>query len=138
MNPLALGGVVEAVGKIADDLITSDKERLDAEIEMRKLGLEEKRIDQAGDMAQIGVNTEEAKSSNWFVAGWRPGAGWVGVAGLAYAAVIEPTARFVAQVGFGYDGPFPEVNSEITLQVLFGLLGLGALRSFEKSKGVSK
>lgn len=89
-------------------------------------------------MAQIGVNAEEAKHGNWFVAGWRPGAGWVGVAGLAYAGLIDPLARFVAQVCFGYAGAFPDVNTEITMQVLLGLLGLGAMRSFDKSKGTSR
>lgn len=138
MNPLALGGIVQAVGQLADDLITTDKERLAAEIELKKLGLEEQRIVQAADLAQIGVNTEEAKHDSWFVAGWRPGAGWVGVAGMAYAGLIEPLARFVAQVGFGYAGAFPDVNTEITLQVLLGLLGLGAMRSFDKSKRASK
>lgn len=138
MNPLLAGGLIEAVGKIADDLFTSDKERLDAEIELRKLGLEEKRIDQATDLAQIAVNKEEAKHSSLFVAGGRPAAIWVGVAGMAYAGLVEPMARFVATVLFGYTGAFPAVDTEITLQVLLGLLGLGAMRSWDKSKGTSK
>lgn len=138
MNPILAGGLVEAVGKIADDLFTSDKERLDAEIELRKLGLEEKRIDQATDLAQIAVNKEEAKHSSLFVAGGRPAAIWVGVAGMAYAGLVEPMARFVATVLFGYTGAFPAVDTEITLQVLLGLLGLGAMRSWDKAKGTSK
>ena len=132
LNALGLGGLVDAVGKVADDLFTSDKERMDAEIEVRKLGLEEKRIDQATDLAQIEVNKEEAKSEHWFVAGWRPAAGWVGVAGMAYAGIVEPMAQFIAKVLFGYSGVFPEVNTEVSLQVLLGLLGLGALRSWDK------
>ncbi len=128
-----IGGVTDLIG----DMHTSDKEKLDAEIELRKLGLEEKRIDQATDLAQIDVNKEEAKSENLFVAGWRPAAGWVGVAGMAYAGIVEPMAQFVAQVGFGYSGVFPEVNTEVSLQVLLGLLGLGALRSWDK-KSVRK
>lgn len=138
MSPILAGGLIEAVGKIADDLFTSDKERLDAEIELRKLGLEEKRIDQATDLAQIAVNKEEAKHSSLFVAGGRPAAIWVGVAGMAYAGLVEPMARFVATVLFGYTGAFPTVDTEITLQVLLGLLGLGAMRSWDKAKGASK
>lgn len=72
MTPLlALGGIVQAVGQIADDLITTDKERLDAELELRKLGLEERRIDAGLLQGQIDVNREEAKSSSLFVAGWQ-------------------------------------------------------------------
>ena len=42
------------------------------------------------DLAQLDVNKEEAKSTNWFVAGWRPGIGWVCGFALAYVAVLEP------------------------------------------------
>ena len=123
-----LGGVTDLIG----DMHTSDKEKLDAEIELRKLGLESERIEASLLTGQIDVNKEEAKSENLFVAGWRPGAGWVGVSGMAYAGIVEPMAQFVAKVGFGYSGVFPEVNTEVSLQVLLGLLGLGALRSWDK------
>jgi hypothetical protein len=46
--------------------------------------------------------------------------------------------RFVAKVWFGYAGFFPVLDTNITMQVLFGILGLGAFRSYEKSKGVSR
>ena len=88
-------------------------------------------------LAQIAVNTEEAKSSDPFTSRARPAAIWVGVCGLAYAGVIEPVLRFVAVVGFGYAGPFPAIDSNLTLQVLGGLLGLSALRSMDKKNGVA-
>jgi hypothetical protein len=84
--------------------------------------------------AQAGTNTEEAKSTNWFVAGWRPFAGWVSGIGLAYAVFFEPIMRFVAKLA-GYTGAFPIIDTSITLQVLLGMLGLGAMRTFEKTKG---
>lgn len=84
------------------------------------------------DIAQIGVNTEEAKSESVFVAGWRPACGWVGALALAYASILEPAIRFVATVGFHYAGTYPVIDTDITMQVLFGLLGLGAMRSFDK------
>lgn len=131
MNPLALGGIVEAVGKVADDLFTSDKERLDAEIQMRKL-------DQAIDLAQIEVNKEEAKSSSVFVAGARPFIMWTCGVAFAYATVLEPFMRFAAKVWFDYSGEFPVIDTDLTMQVLFGILGLGALRTAEKYKGVAR
>lgn len=85
-------------------------------------------------LAQIGVNREEAASTNWFVAGWRPAVGWIGAFGLGYAAIAEPFARFVTQVWIGYAGAFPQIDTTITMQVLFGLLGLGAYRTVEKVK----
>ena len=53
------------------------------ELEQRKLDLEEKKIDQATNLAQIEVNKVEAASSSVFVSGWRPAIGWIGVAAMA-------------------------------------------------------
>ena len=114
-----------------------------AQAEQAKLKLLE--MQQSGDLAQLAAetdlaklqiqtNVEEAKSTNWFVAGWRPGIGWVCGAGLAYASLIEPFARFIAKVWFGYTGEFPVISTDLTLQILMGMLGLGAMRSVEKIK----
>lgn len=88
-------------------------------------------------LAQIAVNQEEAKSTNWFVSGWRPAVGWIGAFSLAYAAIIDPMIRFVAKVIFHYQGDFPVLDNTITMQILFGILGLGAYRSYEKKSGVA-
>lgn len=87
------------------------------------------------DLAQIAVNQAEAANTNWFVAGWRPAVGWVGALGLAYVSLAEPIARFVALVGFKYAGAFPVIDTSLTIQVLIGILGLGAARTVEKVKG---
>ena len=88
-------------------------------------------------LGQIQINIEEAKHPSVFVSGWRPAVGWVGAAALGYASILEPVLRFGATVGFGYQGAFPVIDTDLTLQVLLGLLGLGAFRSFEKAKGVA-
>lgn len=86
---------------------------------------------------QIEVNKAEASNTALFVAGWRPFVGWIGGLGLAYASILEPLGRFIAQVGFHYTGTFPVIDTSITMQVLTGILGLGAMRSFEKYNGVA-
>lgn len=86
-------------------------------------------------LAQIEVNKIEAQSASLFVSGWRPFAGWVGGVAFAYSSVIEPVARFVAKVGYDYQGNFPDINTELTIQVLLGMLGLGLMRSFDKKNG---
>lgn len=88
-------------------------------------------------LAQIGVNLEEAKSSDPFTSRWRPFIGWACGVAFAYMALVEPVLRFVAVVAFGYAGEFPAIDTMLTLQVLGGLLGLGAMRSVEKVKGVA-
>lgn len=58
-------------------------------------------------------------------------------AALAYAAILEPVARFVAVIALDYKGAFPAIDTDLTLQVLVGILGLGGLRTWEKQKGVA-
>lgn len=103
-------------------------------------------IAQRGDLAlleaevkaltgQLQINSEEAKHKSVFVAGWRPFCGWVGGVSFAYAAIIEPFMRFVASQN-GYGGEFPVLDTTLTMQILFGMLGLGVMRSFDKRNGV--
>lgn len=95
------------------------------------------------DLAQIEANKEESRTGaalgGWkglFIAGWRPAVGWICAMSLFYAAILEPAARFIAAVVFGYKGVFPVIDTFLTLQVLFGILGLGAMRTREKEKKV--
>jgi hypothetical protein len=85
--------------------------------------------------AQSDVDKTEAASASTFVAGARPFVMWICAFGLAYVSIIEPIARFVAQVGFKYAGMFPVIDTNLTMQVLLGLLGLGTMRSYDKVKG---
>ncbi len=89
-------------------------------------------------LAQIAVNVEEAKSTDPFTSRWRPFVGWIGGFALAYASIVEPVLRFVSQVVFGYMGSFPVIDTTLTMQVLFGILGLGAFRSYDKKSGTTK
>lgn len=89
-------------------------------------------------LAQVDVNKTEATSTSVFVSGWRPFIGWVCGISLAYVSILEPFIRFVTTVFFKYTGTFPVINTEITLQVLIGILGLGAYRSYDKLKGTNK
>jgi hypothetical protein len=130
MSLLGIGNIIESVGKVAGDLITTDKEKMQLEIENRKL-------DQALDLAQIEVNKIEAASSSLFTSGWRPYIGWGCGTAFLYSAMFEPIMRFVAQVVFDYKGPFPQLDTNLTMQVLLGMLGLAGMRSYEKSKGVA-
>lgn len=86
---------------------------------------------------QLLINQEEAKNPSVFVSGGRPFIIWMCGFALGYAAIIDPMARFVATVIYGYGGAFPVIDTAITLQILLGLLGLGGMRSFDKKHGVA-
>lgn len=143
MNLLGIGSVIDAVGKVADSLITTDKERLEMAIEQRKLDLEEKRIDQATDLAQVEVNKIEAASTSVFVAGWRPAIGWIGAAAMAYQFLLYPLCLWAWTYlqGTGWIPaelkPPPVLDADQLWVILSGILGIAGMRSFEKTKGVA-
>lgn len=86
-------------------------------------------------VGQMDVNKAEAQHPNIFIAGWRPFVGWVCGIALLYAGILEPLMRFTATMA-GYTGPFPIIDTDLTLQILLGMLGLGAMRSHDKLRKV--
>lgn len=118
------GKTIEVAGKVVTDLLTDNDKR---EQQMLLMRVENERL-----KLQTDTNNIEAASTRLFVAGWRPFVGWVCGVGLCYVSLIEPMLRFVAVVGFDYEGDFPVIDTTLTAQVLVGLLGLGFLRSADK------
>ena len=137
MNFLGIGSVIESVGKVASDLITTDKERMELE-------LEAKRIDQAIDLGQMEVNKVEAANQNLFVAGWRPAIGWVGAGAMFYQFLLYPllvwgwTWMQAEQIVPQEVKPPPMLDTDALWVILSGMLGIAGMRSFEKSRGVAR
>ncbi len=84
---------------------------------------------------QAEINNTEAKSSNLFVAGWRPFIGWVCGVALAYAFIGQPILEWIVEWK-GLDVEPPWIETEITMELVLAMLGLGSLRTFEKFKDV--
>jgi hypothetical protein len=143
MDLIGIGSIIEGVGKVASSLVTTDRERLQMALEDRKLDLEQAKIDQATDLAQVEVNKIEAASTSVFVSGWRPAVGWVGVLGLAYQFLGYPLMQWLWAFGQGVDiipkglNPPPDLQTDQLMVLLSGLLGFGGMRTFEKHKGVA-
>lgn len=137
MNLFGIGTVIESVGKIASDLITTDKERLE-------LALREKELDQRLDLAQIGVNTAEAQHPSIFVAGARPAILWVGAVAMAWTYIVHPMLvwgwallQAANLIPAGLTPP-PTLEADTLWVIVSGILGLGGFRTFEKAKGVAR
>lgn len=141
MNPLLLSGIFSVGEKLINRFFPDPALAAAAKLELIKM-------EQSGDLAmmanetslalaQIGVNAKEAEHSSLFVSSWRPAAAWMCVFALGYSAIIEPIMRFAATL-YGYSGAFPAIDTDITLQILMGLLGLAGARSWDKSKGTAK
>ena len=81
-------------------------------------------------LAQLEVNKVEAAHKSLFVAGWRPAIGWTCGLGLLYNVIVHPILSVWIEL--------PPVDTEALTPVMMGMLGLGAMRSYEKVQGVSR
>ena len=79
---------------------------------------------------QLEVNKAEAAHKSLFVAGWRPAIGWICGLALMYSTILSPI--------LGIWFPVPPVDSSLLVTVLMGMLGLGGLLSYEKTKNVAR
>lgn len=89
------------------------------------------------DKAQSEVNAVEAQSSNAFVAGWRPFIGWVCGTAFAWQFVGQPVFSFFYTLVTKQPSPVVALDMDMLMTVLLGMLGLGAMHSYEKVKGVA-
>lgn len=85
------------------------------------------------DEGQVLINTEEAKSESIFKSGWRPYIGWVCGGGLSYQLMFRPVFSWLAENLWQWK-PMPSLDMDTLLTLLFGMLGLGAYRTYEKVK----
>jgi len=79
---------------------------------------------------QLAVNKAEAESGSLFIGGWRPFVGWVCGIGLMYNVILSQILAIWFEV--------PTVDPSLLTPVLLGMLGMGAMRSYEKRSGVAK
>ena len=74
-------------------------------------------------MAQIEVLKADAKGN------WRPLIGWICGLSLGINYMVSPICA-----GFGVD--IPQADMSVMMPLMFGMLGIGGMRSFEKFKKV--
>jgi hypothetical protein len=123
-------GAIKEVGSVLDSLFTSDDERAKAKIALRE-------IEQRIPLAQAEINKQEASNRSVFVAGWRPFIGWICGFGAMYDFILRPIANGLLPL-LKISTSMPGPDTAALMSLLFGMLGLGGLRTFEKLKGVSK
>lgn len=87
--------------------------------------------------AQLAVNKVEASHTSMFVSGWRPAVGWVCCLGLGCNFLFIPVANFILTIT---ESPItvPALDLSEMMPVLLGMLGLGGLRTYEKTKNVAR
>jgi len=137
--PFPFLALIPVIGNLLDKLIPDPQAAANAKLEMLKLA-------QSGELAyldadvklasgQMSINQEEARSGSLFRGGWRPAVGWLCVAGFGYMALLRPLLPWVATVS-GYAVPeLPPIDTAEIGAILFGMLGLGGMRTAERIKG---
>lgn len=85
---------------------------------------------------QLEINKVEALNPSVFVSGWRPFIGWVCGTACAWNWIGLPIVKVIA-VTLAHPLNLAPADLTEMMPVLMGLLGLGALRTFEKVKGVA-
>ena len=128
LNPFA--GIAEGVMEGLDDLFTSDEEKAVANLKVQE-------VLQKPHVLQAMANIEEAKHKSVFVAGWRPAIGWVCAVGLGYQFLILPFAGLI-NAYYALPAELPAIEAAELTTLVMALLGLGGLRTFEKSKGITR
>ncbi len=140
MNPLFIAPLAELAKSIINRIFPDPAQKAAAELELAKMV-------QTGELAQLAAETdlaklqiqtniEEAKSTNIFVAGWRPAIGWVCALGLGWNYIGYPIAVYLADLFVPDYSPIGLASGDL-LTLALSMLGVAGLRTWEKTKGIA-
>ena len=136
INKLLGGGLVDSVGKIVDELHTSEEEKSQAKIKLKEL-------DNALNKAQTDINLADAKSTATGLGGllqriWRPLIGFSCALAIFWEFVLKQFIMFFLAVFEVETLPLPTLDMGVLMPLVMSLLGMATLRTYEKQKGISK
>ena len=137
IDKIDVGGIFSSFGTLLKDIreVITGKQIPDAaklaELEQKSL-----EIEQILMTAQTDINKIEAANPKLFVSGWRPAVGWVCVVGLVVQYFIYPMATWIMPIIGHPEVMLPKLDVGDLYPLLMGMLGFGALRSYDKMKGV--
>lgn len=86
---------------------------------------------------QMEINKVEAASPNVFTAGWRPAIGWVCGLAMAYTYIFYPLLLWATAIWWPGVKPPVLVTDGVLTELLFALLGMSSLRTYEKTRGIA-
>ena len=126
MDITGLGAISDlvntAINKIWPDKTEAEKQQLAAAVMVVQ--------------GQLDINKIEAASPSVFVSGWRPFIGWVCGTGCAWNWIGLPVVKVILLI-LGHPLNLAPADLTEMMPLLFGLLGLGTLRTIEKINKVA-
>ena len=120
-----IGEIFSGAGKFAGDMRQAITGDISAE-KKAELELKMQEFESMAANAQAEINKVEASSTSFFVAGWRPAFGWVGVFIVGTIYLINPILKALGI-------PVVEADMSDLWPVITGILGLGGMRTYEKA-----
>lgn len=148
-----IGGLVQAGKQLIQHYFPDPTQQAEFEYKLKEL-------EQKGDIkelelfisnlnTQAEINLADAKSGNGFQANWRPAIGWVGAISLALMYIPKAIVMTVIwtwqcieiiqnntniyQIQFPV---FPDLGVSDVIGLLMSMLGIAAMRTYEKRKGI--
>ena len=129
-----LSSLLPVATKIIDRVVPDKNAAKKAKLDMQK---ELTTAFNKANLAQIETSKIQAAHPSIFVSGARPAIMWICAFGLGWQFVFQPVAVWVlALTDAGV--ALPIIETEGLMSLTLALLGLGGMRSFEKSKGVQR
>lgn len=129
-----INAILPLIGTVLDKVIPDNNAKQKAKQEIEKA-----LIDNAAkiNLTQAETNKIEAAHRSIFVSGWRPFLGWCSGIGFAWVFVVSPVAQWVLVLQ-GNPVVLPQLQTDVLMELTLAMLGLAGLRSWEKSKGLTK
>ena len=121
--------------KIIDKVWPDETQANVAKLELMKLQMSGELAQMAG---QLEINKAEAANPSVFVSGWRPFIGWVCGGACAWNWVGLPIAKLLLPLLLHVTIDLRSADLTEMMPVLFGMLGLGGLRTIERINGVER
>ena len=121
----SIGEMANGVAGAIDRFVETPDEKAAAELLLQKVQLEP-------DKWQAEINRVEAGHRNLFVAGWRPAIGWICVFALGWGWILAPILTFIYP-----ERVMPAIAVGEAISLVMAMLGMGALRSYEKKNKIT-
>lgn len=136
LSKLLGGDLVKNVGGIIDSLHTSEEEKAQAKIKLKE-------IEAQINKAQSDINLADAQSKAGGISGmlqrsWRPLIGMSCALAILWEYVLKQFLLFVIAANNWETAPLPSLDMGTLMPLVMALLGMGALRSYEKKNKLTK
>ena len=121
----SIGEMANGVAGAIDRFVETPDEKAAAELLLQKVQLEP-------DKWQAEINRVEAGHRNLFVAGWRPAIGWICAFALGWGWILAPILQFTYP-----ERTMPAIAVGEAISLVMAMLGMGALRSYQKKNKIT-